>query len=1053
MQFFVEGTIQTGFDALDFAVSDILVLNDGGVATVFATSGENGGLASYTLSSGAVATFSDHVFYNPAWQAGVCDELSLIEDAAGTQHLIFGMTDSTSLGGYAVSASGDIGVLATFDGLDVATLCAKAVHVTGGDEILVAGTGTGFASYTLDGTGLQTQSVLADPATIFPGTISVFADVVVDGHAFTVAATDGENAVIAFENTAAGPAVTDVSGYAEGVGLMCPTAIEAAVVDGQTFVIVGSAMEANGALTVFHVDAAGALNPTDHVLDTLATRFGAVQDVTVTNVAGINFVLAGGGDDGLSLFILLPGGQLQHVDTLVDSLAAGLANVSALGATVLGDTLRVFASSQFEGMMTDISVGLQDLGVQLRAVPEGAALSGTDGDDVLVGGAGDDTLAGGAGDDILVDGAGFDDLTGGAGRDTFVFRADGVEDVIQDFDPALDRLDLSSWPMFRDRGGLVITETAFGATVTWRDETLALHGVAGALDTEAVRSSVIQAIDRPIDRSSAVLPEAGGTTIWAGDDDNVITGTAEMVSVHLQGGNDSFETVFGDAGTPGIFVDGGDGDDVITAAAGDDELVGGLGADVITGAGGDDILSGGAGDDEIFGDSGSDVIDGGDGDDVVSAGGDDDQITGGAGNDTLKGHRGDDTIHGGDGNDRILGGAGNDVMWGEAGKDQLIAGAGDDFLYGGLKHDKLKGEDGADHLEGGDGNDRLVGGTGNDVLIGEAGVDALYGGDGDDQLSGGDDPDALYGEGDADTLSGGLGEDRLFGGLGNDILNGDEGRDELRGEDGDDVLHGGPDNDKLFGEAGDDQLFGGDGTDMMNGGLGNDVMWGGAEKDRMLGYEGDDIAYGGDGNDKIKGNDGHDQLFGELGDDKLIGKAGNDALYGGDGNDMLAGGAGDDWMDGEDGMDLFYGNAGADTIYGGSGDDTIYGGLDDDNLNGGAGQDVLRGEDGDDFLSGGSDSDTLKGGDGNDILRGGRGNDTLLGGDGADVFEFNFTSDHDTINNFDPAFDLIRIEDATPGEVSLDTSGASLQLTWGAASVTLSGLIEGDFEIAWIDFV
>ena len=108
MQFSVEGTLQTGFDALDFAVSDIFVLNDGGVATVFATSGENGGLASFALDAGGAASFSDHVFYNPAWQAGVCDELSLIEDAAGTLHLIIGMTDSTSLGGYAVSASGEL---------------------------------------------------------------------------------------------------------------------------------------------------------------------------------------------------------------------------------------------------------------------------------------------------------------------------------------------------------------------------------------------------------------------------------------------------------------------------------------------------------------------------------------------------------------------------------------------------------------------------------------------------------------------------------------------------------------------------------------------------------------------------------------------------------------------------------------------------------------------------------------------------------------------------------------------------------------------------------
>ncbi len=75
------------------------------------------------------------------------------------------------------------------------------------------------------------------------------------------------------------------------------------------------------------------------------------------------------------------------------------------------------------------------------------SLHGRDGDDTLDGGSGDDRLSGGPGDDRLTGGAGRDVLTGGAGADVFVFaaadRGTGKPDLIRDFEPGLDRLDLS----------------------------------------------------------------------------------------------------------------------------------------------------------------------------------------------------------------------------------------------------------------------------------------------------------------------------------------------------------------------------------------------------------------------------------------------------------------------------------------------------------------------------------------------------------------------------------------------------------------------------------
>lgn len=78
-------------------------------------------------------------------------------------------------------------------------------------------------------------------------------------------------------------------------------------------------------------------------------------------------------------------------------------------------------------------------------------LGGSQGNDLLYGGTGPDRLYGGTGKDRLVGGAGTDQLSGGSGTDVFVFtsaadsaRGGGRRDVIHDFQPDTDRIDLSA---------------------------------------------------------------------------------------------------------------------------------------------------------------------------------------------------------------------------------------------------------------------------------------------------------------------------------------------------------------------------------------------------------------------------------------------------------------------------------------------------------------------------------------------------------------------------------------------------------------------------------
>ena len=91
-----------------------------------------------------------------------------------------------------------------------------------------------------------------------------------------------------------------------------------------------------------------------------------------------------------------------------------------------------------------------DLSTALRAVVLEAS---GDRRHVIRGGWGDDTLVGGPLGDTLSGGAGNDVLTGGAGADAFVFGGvDTGNDLITDFDPGVDMIDLSAlyWGMTGD---------------------------------------------------------------------------------------------------------------------------------------------------------------------------------------------------------------------------------------------------------------------------------------------------------------------------------------------------------------------------------------------------------------------------------------------------------------------------------------------------------------------------------------------------------------------------------------------------------------------------
>ena len=402
----------------------------------------------------------------------------------------------------------------------------------------------------------------------------------------------------------------------------------------------------------------------------------------------------------------------------------------------------------------------------------------------------------------------------------------------------------------------------------------------------------------------------------------------------------------------GVVLQGGDGND---------NLIGGAAADLISGDDGADELFGGGGNDDLFFDHLDSVVDGGGGKDSAS----------------------------------FIGAVPLTFNLSDHNVETLISGQGHDTLDAGDADWKftIVGQAGFDSITGGDKGDLLSGGTGNDTIVGKGGKDAIFGGGGADSLSGSDGADLIDGGASADTLIGGAGQDSIYGG---------KGSDELFGDDGDDVLVGGKLSDSLFGGTGNDTLDGGKGTDtahftytkssssftLTNGAL---TVVNGSETDQVLNVEflafaDTQISY-----DEAYGLVDRDTVYGNAWGDLIETGNGVDHIYAGSGNDSVNGGDGDDSIFGNDDQDVIYGGNGADTAYGGNGDDTLWGNNDNDVLQGGQGNDSVYGGNGDDTLDAGvswattNGNDWVDGGAGDDLITGSNEEDTLIGGDGNDI--------------------------------------------------------------------
>lgn len=787
-----------------------------------------------------------------------------------------------------------------------------------------------------------------------------------------------------------------------------------------------------------------------------ANSFYGHFDGRVNGGAGNDTVLITAGN----LSVLLNGGgghdRLTSADG-ADTLDGGNGNDSLFGGFG-SDTL-------FGGAGNDSLVGGPD--------------NINDFNNMVFGGEGADQIYGGRFNDILFGGTGQDKLYGGQGDDLMILdsAADLVSGEVYNGGMGKDVLDGRAIAGAFNMAALNITFTAMESLV----------GFADGLTLRAAQLASFGTYGSMIDTGTITITTAG--TMDLSDAFYLLTNVINLSDA----GNTLLLSTLPNFGSFDGTVNGGAGNDTVTVVKGTVAVV----------------LNGGGGDDALTADDGFDSITGADGNDTLAGGG---------GVDTLTGGIGDDVLFGGSGNDLLYAGAGRDQLYGGDLSDRLMienasAVVAGEVYDGGLGQDTLDGTaittafnlasrgvtlSGLENIFGFFGGvtvsaaqlnsfNPAIGGfidTGT-ITIADAGVidisneyvltDVINLSAAGNTLS----LAAVAGFGHFDgTVNGGAGNDTvtiLRGSL-TVVLNGGGGHDRLTGAAG---------IDSLYGCTGDDSLYGGGGFDLLNGGSGNDHLYGGTENDTLLGGTGMDQLYGGAGTDMLLLSAAQDPVAGEIydggsGNDTLDGTAittafsivgatlvGLESIFGFRGGLTISASQLNSFQ-GSDGIidtgTITISTAGAidlssaavvtdvinlsatgndlklstglfgqfdGTVNGGAGNDAVTAFVSSDVvLNGGGGDDTLAAHIGNDRLEGGTGNDSLSGGEGKDTLFGGEGSDSLYGGVGNDSFIF--------LGSTDLASG--EIYDGGAGVDTLDASTVTTAANLSTLHTTLAGL-------------
>ena len=975
-----------GADDIATGRGDDVILGDNGIATFVTSGGTPSGIGSIVFSNDGILTS----IASTDTSVGAND---IINSSDGFNVIVGGLgSDQITGGAERDIVIGDNG-RALFDNTGVLTLIESTDASVGGssDDNILAGNGPDIVIGGNGNDNIQAGGDISDDVIIgdngratfdSTGGQSILRDIISTdtslGGDDIINAGDGYNVVVG------GPGKDQISGGAN------------------TDVILGD----NGH-AVFNVDG---------VVTFITTTSPSIGDDDIINAsAGTNTVFGGAGADTLT--------GLEGTDVIVGD--NGSASFTDTGLITFITT-------------SDVSYGGDDIinsGAGFNTVLGGSgkdAITGGVNTDVVIGDNGNATFDPSSGESIVRDIISTDTTTGG---DDIIKVGDGFNVVISGFGADQVTGGAGDDVILGDNGHAVFNATGILTYITTIDPTTGGNDIINVGDG-----------------SNTVLSGFGADQVTGGINGDVVIG---------DNGNATFTDVgiltYITTTQPGIggddIINVADGFNVVLAGNGSDQVTGGKDRDVVVGDNGNatfttsGILTYITTSDPTFGSG--DIIKTGDGDNIVIGGFGADQVTGGKDRDVVLGDNGnatfttvgiltyitttepdiggDDIIKTGDGDNFVLGGFGKDQITGGEDRDVVVGDNGNatfditgvltfittsDPALGG--DDIINVSNGFNVVLAGVGADQMTGGTGRDVILGDNG-NATF-----DSTNGGSILRDLIS---TDTAIGG--NDIINGGSGNNIVFGGTAADAITTLGGDDIALGDS------GHATFDALgnlnfittitpaIGGD--DIINVGDGYNIVLAGAGADQVTSGIGGGVMLGDNGNATFDTTSGKSILIDLIstdtdigGDDIIVAAGGNNIIFGGTGNDSITSGSGDDVALGDSGHSVFNpagiltlvttitpAIGGDDTINVGDGNNIVFGGFGKDRITSGNGNDLVLGDNGyatfndlavltyftttdhaigdDDIIFTNGGDDMIFGGTGNDYIDAGSGDDTIFG--------------------------------------------------------------------------
>ena len=491
------------------------------------------------------------------------------------------------------------------------------------------------------------------------------------------------------------------------------------------------------------------------------TLIGDTNDNTLLGGSG-NDTFIGNGSTGTGDFIDGEGGtdDLISFETATQNITFDLGDSSSYQSTGAGK-IKVQNVENLKGGTGDDT---------LYGSSQENKLYGHDGDDFLDGKAGDDTLYGELGDDTLTGGAGDDTLNGGAGADIADYTANTSSGIKVDLTRVTGQVIDDG---YGDTDTLIDIERVNGSnftdTIVGSDNVDTLYGMGGddtlngGLGSDTLyggtgddtadygtRSESIK-VDLSVAIPTVIVDTNSNSTFESGVDEedtlnsieNIIGGTNADIIIGSSGnntlkGNSGADTLSGGIGTD--YLDGGDDIDTIDFTGVNEDVTIDLSKTLTQAVYTDayykvsniENIIGGFGADKLTGDVQVNTIIGGDGADTLDGGG-----VSGAGTDSLIGGAGDDNF--------VVSAVGSTEYNGSLGAGATDIDTADFSKIANQSTDKVEVnlDSGSFKLNGNTiagttfiGIEGAIGGAGDDTITGTTTANSLVGGAGDDTLLG-----------------------------------------------------------------------------------------------------------------------------------------------------------------------------------------------------------------------------------------------------------------------------------------------------------------------------